>query len=60
MARTPSTFRQNDVTRAVKAVLAAGVGVARVEIDPSGKIVLVMMEPSESEPQPTNWPEIVL
>jgi hypothetical protein len=60
MARTPSTFRQADVTRAVKAVVAAGVGIARVEIDPSGKIVLVMVESSGSDPQPTNSPEIVL
>jgi hypothetical protein len=29
------------VTRAVKAVAAAGVGIARVEIDNAGKIVIV-------------------
>ena len=44
MARAPSTFRQKDVTRAVKAVVAAGVSIARVEIDSAGKIVIVTTE----------------
>jgi hypothetical protein len=41
MSRAPSTFRQQDVTKAVKAVAAAGVGIARVEIDKEGKIIIV-------------------
>ena len=38
MTRGLSTFRQRDVTAAVKAVVAAGVGIARVEIDKTGNI----------------------
>jgi hypothetical protein len=41
MSRAPSTFKRQDVTRAVKAVAAAGVGIARVEIDKAGKIIII-------------------
>ena len=49
MARAPSTFRQQDVTRAVKAVTAAGVGIARVEIDKTGKIIIIAAGPEQRE-----------
>jgi hypothetical protein len=51
MARAPSTFRQQDITRAVKAVVAAGVDIARVEIDKSGKIVIVTVTATGVGPQ---------
>jgi hypothetical protein len=41
MPRGQCTFRQGDVTKAVKGVVAAGVQIARVEIDPTGKIVIL-------------------
>jgi hypothetical protein len=44
MARTPSTFRQQDVTRAIRAAIAAGVDIARVEIARDGRIVIVTAE----------------
>jgi hypothetical protein len=47
MTRAPATFRQQDVTRAVKAVAAAGVHIARIEIDKSGKIVIITADPTE-------------
>jgi hypothetical protein len=41
MARGPLTFRQQDVTRAIKAVTTIGMTVVRVEVDRAGKIVIV-------------------
>lgn len=57
MARAPSTFRQQDVTRAVKAVTAAGVNIARVEIDKSGKIVIVTADEAPSR-EGNEWDKI--
>jgi hypothetical protein len=47
MARAPSTFRQQDVTRAVRAVTAAGVHIARIEIDKAGKIVIITTDATD-------------
>ena len=47
MSRAPSTFRQQDITRAIKAATAAGVGIARIEIDKTGKIVIITAEPTD-------------
>ena len=41
MSRGPCTFKQRDVTQALKAAKAAGCNVSRVEIDRLGTIVLV-------------------
>ena len=48
VARSPSTFRQRDVTAAVKAVIGAGYEVQRVEVDAAGKIVIVTGKAEES------------
>ena len=44
MARAPSTFRQADVTKAVKAARSAGVDIVRVELTKDGRIVIVTGE----------------
>jgi hypothetical protein len=60
MPRGQCTFRQGDVTKAVKAVVAAGVPVARVEIDRDGKITLVTIEPAAAETRTVEPQKIVL
>jgi hypothetical protein len=41
LARRACTFREIDVKRAIRAVQAAGIDVARVEIGRDGKIIVV-------------------
>jgi hypothetical protein len=53
MSRRGSSFRQNDVTRALKAVVAAGVDISRVEIDPDGKLIVVTGKPAEPDTEST-------
>ena len=49
MARGACTFRQRDVTAAIKAVRAAGVEVARVRVDKDGAIVVEAGRPEPTE-----------
>ncbi len=48
MARGACTFKQQDVTRALRAAVAAGIEVQRYEIDKDGKIVVVTGKPHKS------------
>jgi hypothetical protein len=58
MARSPAIFRQGDVTRAVRAVVAAGQAVARVEIDPNGKIVVVTVGVPDERKEENSWDRV--
>jgi hypothetical protein len=51
MSRTAAPFRQHDVTRALRAVGAAGYEVTRLEINPDGKIILVIAELPDAAPK---------
>ena len=48
--RRPSKFKKTDVTRVAKAVLAAGLDIARVEIEPiTGKITIMTSTSSSAD-----------
>lgn len=47
MPRGACTFRQRDLTKALKAAKDAGVPVARYEIDRAGTITIVTGKPAE-------------
>lgn len=52
MPAGPLKFRQRELTRAVRAMQAAGLEVERVEIDRDGKIIIV---PKGGQPPKTGW-----
>jgi hypothetical protein len=41
MARAARTFKQGDITRAVKGAFAAGAQSVRVEVGPDGRIIVI-------------------
>lgn len=58
MARRPCTFRQQDVTRALRATVMAGLEVRRLEIDKDGKIVVVTGKPDDTERGANEWDRV--
>jgi hypothetical protein len=62
MSRGHQTFKQSDVTKALKATVKAGFAVARVEIDKDGKIVIVTARPEDAangeKPEKNEWDEV--
>jgi hypothetical protein len=51
MPRSACTFRQRDLTAAIRAMEAAGKSVARAEIEPAtGKIIVVAERPTSASP----------
>lgn len=49
MPRRQTRFLQSDVRRAVQGAMDAGLVVARVEIDPDGKIVIILSDGTKPE-----------
>ena len=55
MPSSPLKFRQRELTRAMKAMQAAGVEVERIEIGQDGKIIIV---PKGGTKQATGWEDV--
>ena len=56
MSKGRQVFRRRDLTRAIKAAIAAGVEVKRAEIDSvTGKIVLDLGKSDASTGNPNEW-----
>jgi hypothetical protein len=55
MSRAPAIFRKADLRRAVEAVVAAGQVVARIELDPDGKIIIVTTGETEQKEEGNSW-----
>jgi hypothetical protein len=52
MSRNAHTFKQGDISKAIKAAVKAGLPVARVEVSPEGRIIVIAGKP-EQEQAPT-------
>ncbi|MBI0475019.1 hypothetical protein D9601_06550 [Sphingomonas sp. MA1305] len=51
-------FRQEDVTRALKGAVAAGMRVGRIEIDPNGRIV-ILSETAAPTADRNSWDDVL-
>jgi len=49
MSRARQHFRQTDVTKAIKAAVAAGLAAGRVEVSPDGHIIIVAGAPGQGQ-----------
>jgi len=54
----PARFRQSDIKRATAGVVAAGLSVARIEIDESGKIVIIPGRPTIAPRNDNEWGDL--
>jgi hypothetical protein len=54
MSRGPLTFRKGDVTRAVRAVEAAGKSVSGVRLEKNGAIIVIVSATDKTKPAGAN------
>jgi hypothetical protein len=55
-------FKQSDITRALRATRAAGVGISKIEIEPDGRMVLLLSdgkaEVTEDDCRDNPWDDV--
>lgn len=60
MANQKALFKQSDVSRAVKGVRSAGLGVSQVKIDREGCMIIVIgKEGGENSAKSNSWDEVL-
>jgi hypothetical protein len=61
VARRPSNFRQQDVTRAINAAIASGLSIARIEVDAKTAKITVIIGNAKEETKPNNpWDDATM
>jgi hypothetical protein len=55
MSKGRQTFKQGDVTKAIKATVKAGLHVEKVEITEDGRIIVHIEENNKPKPAPGDW-----
>jgi hypothetical protein len=55
VSRGPLPFRQTDVARAVRGAVSAGLTVQRVEVDKTGRIIVVVGETGKATGERNEW-----
>lgn len=54
----PARFKQSDIKRAAAGVVAAGLSVAKIEIDPQGKIIIIPGKPTTPPRNDNEWQDL--
>ena len=60
--RGPCRFKKSDVTKATKAVLAAGLPIARIQVDHDGSITIVpsrLADPLQTDETPDDLQKLI-
>ena len=57
MGHGPATFKETDLTRALRAARKAGLDVERIEVDRDGRIVLVLKNGNKVFTERNEWDE---